>query len=289
MSQETQLSTEVDYSNVPASLDEQFVRDSLNTWREQEAGMAYGTQALRAKLKEDNLGVYAGKDNLVESYNKKKPLVAQVVCSVPARALRAKGFIAKVEDDPKPICVSTDGGNHGTVDLLQIGKYGVTKLRNGQLCATCAYGGKGAWGTAIDANTGQPGKGKACREMRHLLLLVKDLTVPVILTVSPSSLTAWDGYRTLFKAKGDDYFRFWSRIAPVLVTAPGRSYGTLTFEEVEPVSMEQFMAAKTLREDFLPTLYDITDDVNQEDAEPAGNVIDHEPRDPNEAEDIPFE
>lgn len=283
------LPTVPDEMDAPAALTTRDVRLMLDEFHDQEGGMAYGTQALRAKLTQDGtINIIAGKDSIVETYTPKKRMLAQVIVGVPARAFRAKGAIAGIEDDPTPICTSTDGGQSGRLNVLQANKYGITNLPNHQACVTCPYGGKNAWGTAVDASTGKPGKGKACREMRHLLLRVAEIGLPVIMTVSPTSIQAWDGYRTAFAAKQDSYFRYVTEISPDKITANGRQYGIVKFTEHSVISLQQFMEAKILRDEFMPTLYNITEDSNEEPAPQAAGgfgedkIIDQQP-------DIPFE
>lgn len=257
-----------------AGLEMPDVQKVLDEFRNQEQGMAYGTQALRGIVDKDIINITSGKDVVVARHDSSNPLVAQVIVGVPARALRARGFI-RGADDPKPICTSNDGGQNGIVDLLQFQKYPGLKLNPNarNVCATCAYGGKGAWGTGIDQNTGEMGRGKACREMRHLLLWSDDYTMPIIITASPSSIGAFDSYRSKFRAKvdkatgnADDYFRHYTKITPRKESKDGKVWGVLVFEDAGVVPFERFMEAKMLRDEFVPTLYNMTEDINEEEA-----------------------
>lgn len=50
------------------------------------------------------------------------------------------------------------------------------------------------------------GKGKACKEMRRLLLLIDGWSLPAIFSLPPTSLKAWDSYCSSLQSKRGSYF-----------------------------------------------------------------------------------
>ena len=65
-------------------------------------------------------------------------------------------------------------------------------------CSTCALN---QWGSA-----GGGMRGKACKEMRRLLVLSDDSDAPVIVTLPPTSLTVWDKYAAARSNRADRAF-----------------------------------------------------------------------------------
>ena len=54
-------------------------------------------------------------------------------------------------------------------------------------CASCPLGGDDAWGTATDAK-GNPTRGKACKEVRQLFVLQPGEVLPIVVSLSPTSI-----------------------------------------------------------------------------------------------------
>lgn len=67
-------------------------------------------------------------------------------------------------------------------------------------CATCPMN---QWGSEHQRRSG---KGKACKEMRRLLLLIDGYAMPAVLALPPTSIKAWDNYCSALAAKRGAYF-----------------------------------------------------------------------------------
>lgn len=78
-------------------------------------------------------------------------------------------------DDPSPVCASTDG------ELGTNRQTGETKS-----CSTCPYN---QFGSKAD------GRGKACKNMYRLYIMRRGDVLPIVLTVPPTGIKAFDNYR----------------------------------------------------------------------------------------------
>lgn len=88
-------------------------------------------------------------------------------------------------ENPAPICSSLDG-KHGNPDARGV----AAGIQPGQACATCPFN---QWGSATDEH-GNPMRGKACKEMRRVFVATEGSQLPAVLTLPPTSITAFDKY-----------------------------------------------------------------------------------------------
>lgn len=84
-------------------------------------------------------------------------------------------------ENSAPDCASNDGVT-GVVAATG-------ECRN---CATCPYN---EYGSAVSQN-GAAGRGKACKNMRRLYIMRRGDILPMIMTLPPTALGAYDKYRT---------------------------------------------------------------------------------------------
>lgn len=92
-----------------------------------------------------------------------------------------------------PDCFSNDGIRPSNTSLNQ----------KSELCVHCPLGGKGAFGTEI--RNGKKGRGKACKNMYRVHIMVLDgrSIIPSRLTLSPGNLSVMDDY--IVKVSGSGY------------------------------------------------------------------------------------
>ncbi len=83
---------------------------------------------------------------------------------------------AEYDDNTAPLCSSSDGKTG----------YGTP----GGACAVCELN---RYGTATDSK-GNPAKGKACKNMRHIYILRDGECMPIQLALSPTSLTPYSNF-----------------------------------------------------------------------------------------------
>ena len=110
-------------------------------------------------------------------------------------------------------------------------------------CGTCAHN---KFGSAIDAKTGKPGKGKRCSNNRRLVLKVSGYDMPVLMTLPPTSRKNMDNFLKMISA-GEQKIPMFAAVT------------TFTFDEDEDypkiemklgkfLSVEEYRACKEFKE-----------------------------------------
>lgn len=100
---------------------------------------------------------------------------------------KTRGYWDRTSDSDIPTCSSVDGVT------------GILSADQSQrACASCPLN---AWGSAVDEN-GNPTAGKACKEMRRVFVLPEGSSLPVVITLPPTSITPFDKYISARLAKG---------------------------------------------------------------------------------------
>lgn len=118
-------------------------------------------------------------------------------------------------DSKMPDCSSVDGV-YGTV----------TETGEGVECASCPYN---AFGSA----KGGEGRGKACKNMRRLYIMRRGDIFPMVLTLPPTALSAYDSYRTKVMLGRKKMANVMTRISlKSAANKDGVSYSTPIFEAV---------------------------------------------------------
>ena len=173
--------------------------------------------------------------------------------------------------NPKPVCTSADG-------LKGIDASGVERQ-----CATCP---KNRFGTATRLNeSGQvvPGRGKACKEMRRLLVLPTGYELPIILTVPPTSLKRFDEYASSLRMRRIPLISVETTIRlEEAQLQEGMSFAKMSFEAGDAVPREQIERLIGLREEILRRV-DLTAVDETEFGEPGEERVEEVPID-----NIPF-
>lgn len=100
----------------------------------------------------------------------KEEIIGVMLCKQDVRALWEKGSNI-------PLCSSFDCVTGVDSEGMQ------------RPCAGCPYD---EWGSASDDK--EERRGKACKEMRRVYVVEKNSTVPIIVTLPPTSIKAWDEY-----------------------------------------------------------------------------------------------
>lgn len=118
-------------------------------------------------------------------------------------------------DSKMPDCSSVDGV-YGTV----------TETGECVECASCPYN---AFGSA----KGGEGRGKACKNMRRLYIMRRGDIFPMVLTLPPTALSAYDSYRTKVMLGRKKMANVMTRISlKSAANKDGASYSTPIFEAV---------------------------------------------------------
>jgi len=91
-------------------------------------------------------------------------------------------------------------------------------------CDGCEYD---EWGSASDEKSER--KGKACKEMRRIYLIEKNGTLPIIVTLSPTSIKPWDEFNSARSTAGITDLS----AEVTLRLTPGKS-GSYTYSVIQP-------------------------------------------------------
>lgn len=110
-----------------------------------------------------------------------KELEGVIVFKHVARGLWDRGDT----ENPAPVCSSIDGVYGNPDDRGQ-----AMGISPGQQCLNCPFN---QWGSATD-DQGNPMRGKACKEMRRVFIAQDGAQLPSVLTLPPTSITAFDKY-----------------------------------------------------------------------------------------------
>lgn len=142
-------------------------------------------------------------------------------------------------------------------------------------CASCPYN---EYGTA----RGGEGRGKACKNLRRLYIMRRGDILPMVMSLPPTALSAYDSYRTKVMLGRKKMASVMTRISLKSASnKDGVAYSTPIFEAVgvlngaEAEAMRQYSDAlnnSAMRMGV--TADDAPADVAQEDAQPAATVVD---------------
>ena len=129
-----------------------------------------GTVVYRAKV-----ATGGGKSFEIETGNEETDTSAQKLVGVVIHSHKCNARFDENQTGEPPVCSSMDG---------------ITGLdrENGELsnCASCPYN---EYGSSIK------GSGKACKNMIRLYMMVEGSALPLLISLPPTSLKAWQNYR----------------------------------------------------------------------------------------------
>ncbi len=111
-----------------------------------------------------------------------------------------QGVILGIRRTRRHSVVATPGGPRVTecVMVRQNPDQGLTDQDQLRACATCPFN---RYGSDVDPETGQPRRGKACREKRVVLFLRDGDSLPIVILAPPSSVKAVDAFVTLLATR----------------------------------------------------------------------------------------
>lgn len=213
------------------AVDEKSIEMLLEELNEQDRQTAFQSPRLVAKINKDRFWVVpAGSE---EPLLKTETLRGHILAAMIGRAL----FVNEVSEK-LPACASRDGGRHGT--LLKEAEGQVmfpnhVALADGQACAVCPFN---QFGSGLSPD-GAPTRGKRCKERRNLAMLIAEFAEPVVVSLSPTSLNAWDVYASALanSRKPSSYIAVVTEIS-IKVIKDGTinaEYGVAQFRTVEAV------------------------------------------------------
>lgn len=189
------------------------------------------------------------------------------IIGIVAVSQKARGYWSgKGKESPAPLCSSPDGV-HGNFALAPTkgqlrdaishrAVHPAIRIYDEQKpfpdffdCAACPLN---QWGSADE------GKGKACKEMRRLVLLVNGWVAPTLLTLPPTSIRIWDTFCSGLKNKRSAYFAV--RVKLSLSEAEsntGDPYSVLSVQLAGSLSQDEVQAVMDLRRQYAEYVRDL--------------------------------
>lgn len=137
-------------------------------------------------------------------------------------------------------------GDNKTPDCSSIDGQTGMKSATGECvdCATCPYN---QFGSARDGE----GRGKACKNMRRLYVMRRGDIFPMVLTLPPSALSAYDNYRTKIMLGRKQLSGVMTKITLKSASnKDGVSYSTPIFEAIGALNNTEAAAVKAYAEAF---------------------------------------
>lgn len=110
-------------------------------------------------------------------------------------------------------------------------------------CASCPLS---QWASAAQGN------GQACKTLRRLILLLNGASMPVVLTLPPTSVAAWDAYCTSLRQKRNEYFavRTTLTLETMKSKAGGEPYSVVKIAPGAPLKIDEVRAVIEVRRQF---------------------------------------
>jgi hypothetical protein len=202
----------------------------------------------------------------------------------------AEKQVAEVTNN-RPICASNDyeNGIMADVDWASITDQKHPAIiikgevaKGGLSCRTCPYN---VWGSV--GMLGKEGKGKACSDIRRLLLWKEGIKISQLLQVPTTSIRAWDNYCSSLDAAGLKHNAMITEIGLEARSNGGRNWSVLNFsagdEITNPMAKELLAIVPTpdgpkelhryLRDVFHGREIDPDDDAETTTSEAAGDGL----------------
>lgn len=110
-------------------------------------------------------------------------------------------------------------------------------------CATCDHN---KFGSAIDARTGKPGKGKRCGNNRRLVLKVQGYDMPVLMTLPPTSRKNMDNFLKMISA-GEQKIPMFAAVT-TFTFDEDEDYPKIKLELGKFLSVEEYRACREYRD-----------------------------------------
>ncbi len=172
----------------------------------QEDTNAFDLQPPRVKIAPGGIGQFLLGDETAKSF-----------VAVVALSQKVRGYWPEAGVGTAPLCSSPDGvtgyfnihadetQNSAGIQASRPHPALVQMLEGNQPnveweCALCPMN---QWGSEHQRGEG---RGKACKEMRRLLLLIDGWTIPALMSLPPTSIRSWDSYCSALAAKRSAYF-----------------------------------------------------------------------------------
>lgn len=214
---------------------------------------AYDLQPARVKIAPGGIGQFILGDETAKSFT-----------AIVALSQKIRGYWPDSGTGSAPLCSSPDGTHgifteptdeqwkaagstktpHPAIPLLNENK----PLPDTFACVTCPMN---QWGSEHQRRGGA-GKGKACKEMRRLLLLIEGWSAPAIMSLPPTSLKVWDNYCSALNARKNAYFAVRTKFTlDSAKAAGGETYNVVQVAQSGAITdVEHLQAVAAIRKEY---------------------------------------
>lgn len=146
---------------------------------------------------------------------------------------KTRGYWPRGSGSDAPECSSMDG------------VIGTTQDGTERSCVGCPMN---EWGSGVD-ESGEATKGKACKEMRRIFLVEGDASLPVVISLPPTSIREFDRYISARAAKNIVDLIMGTKITLKSEKSDhGFKYAVAEFTLGDPVPIPEFVKLKKIRE-----------------------------------------
>lgn len=217
-------------------------------------GSAYDMQPSRVKIAPGGIGQFLMGDDTAKNFT-----------AIVAISQKIRGYWPGSGTGAPPLCSSPDGrigyfadapDPRQMEDAMRSAKPhpGVVLMAHQDAafpphfdCAACQMN---QWGSEHQRRGGV-GKGKACKEMRRLLLLIDGWTLPALMSLPPTSIRAWDAYCSAQAAKKSAYFAVRTKFElDSAQSNGGETYNVVRVSMAGPVDAEQLPLVAEIRQQY---------------------------------------
>ena len=221
---------------------EQMILDEIN----QDAN-AFDLQPERVKIAPGGIGQFlAGEGETVKTFT-----------AIVAISQKIRGYWPGSGTGNAPLCSSPDGARGiftTDPDADQIKDATTAKQPHPAIllydagqpvpdffgCVSCPLN---QWGSEHQRRGGE-GRGKACKEMRRLLLLIDGWALPALMSLPPTSIKAWDGFCSGQASRKSAYFAVRTKFELDAAKANGgETYNVVKVSQVDRLTDTADMAA----------------------------------------------
>ncbi len=142
------------------------------------------------------------------------------------------------EDEKAPLCRSDD---------CKVGRCRTATGEYTRKCSQCPFN---EWGSAVD-DKGAPSRGKACKEMRWLLVLFPEQVLPIFVSLPPTSITNFDTYASgLLATPGTAFYTVVTRVKLEKAQHGNKVYSIGSFEIVRKLTEAETRAVLDARRKY---------------------------------------
>jgi hypothetical protein len=188
------------------------------------------------------------------------------ICSSPDGSIGI--FNAELSDEQFKAATSTRTPHLGVIALSEN-----KPLPDYFACATCPMN---QWGSEHQRRGGE-GKGKGCKELRRLLLLIDGWAMPAIMALPPTSIKAWDNYCSALQSKRNAYFAVKTKFALDSAKAQGgETYNIVQVSIDSPIKeVDSLKLVSEIRRQYRELVVNMPVIVDEYDTAPSnGSTID---------------